>query len=134
MEKLNDIVDFLNKKFNQGSEEYSIFKGANPQVIRFDNETAISLWACGAIVCINKLVYFIQEDDGNWFAPKYIKLENANSKFWKNHPYIGLQTCFSLGWSESFINAFKSLNDYVKENGVPYYYPSTDIICGYELK
>lgn len=134
MEKLNSVVDFLNEKFNQESEEYSIFNGAKPQIICFDNETAISLWACGAIVCINSLVYFIQEDDGNWFAPKYIQLEDVDSEFWRSRPCVGVQTHFSLGWGESFINAFKALDDYVKENGVPYYYSGTDIICGYELK
>lgn len=134
MEKLNKVIDFLNGKFNQASEEYDIFNGAKPQVIRFDEETAISTWACGAIVCIGRSVLFVQEDDGNWFAPEYVMVSRADKSYWRNHPEIGMQSTFSLAWAESFIGAFQRLDDYVKENGVPYHYSGTDIICGYELK
>ena len=65
MEKLRNITQWLNENYNQNSEKYSIVMGAKPEVIRYDDETVISLWACGAIVCINSLMYFIQEDDGH---------------------------------------------------------------------
>ena len=48
--ELKSIVSWLNKKYNQDSDKYSIFEGAKPEVIRFNERTAISLWACGAIV------------------------------------------------------------------------------------
>lgn len=108
--------------------------GAKPQVIRFNDETAISLWACGAIVCIGRGVMFIEEDDGNWFSRKYIGINNIDSDYYRNHPKTGMQSGFSLGWGDSFISAFQRLNEYVKENGEPYYYAGTDTICGYELK
>ena len=98
--KLNGIINYLNERFNQGSNEYNFCLGAKPQVIRYDNDTAISIWACGAIVCIKDIIYFISEDDGNWYCDDR-----------------GSQINFSIGWADSFINAFNSLNDYVKENG-----------------
>lgn len=145
-DKLKAIAEYLNERFNQDSDEYSIFMGAKPQVIRFDNETAISLWACGAIVCIGTLVYFIEEDDGNWFVQEYIDANTDESDLYrkKKYPKIGVQSIFSLGWGDSFINAFQALNNYVKEKGVPYYYSlGTDengntiysnTICGYKLE
>lgn len=98
--KLNGVINYLNERFNQESNEYNFCLGAKPQVIRYDEDTAISIWACGAIVCINGMIYFISEDDGNWYC---------------NDDY--LQSIFSIGWAESFIKAFSNLNDYVKENG-----------------
>ena len=71
-QKLSEIVSYLNARFNQQSEDYSIFFGAKPQIFRYDKETAISLWACGAIVCIGSILYFISEDDGNWFINEKI--------------------------------------------------------------
>ena len=136
MKNLNNILDYLNERFNQESEEYSFFNGAKQQVIRFDERTAISLWACGAIICVGQMLYFIQEDDESWFAPEYITVEDAerNLDFWKNYPHIGMQSNFNIGWIESFSNALKALNEYVKANGVPFYYANTKTICGYELK
>lgn len=46
-QKLSEIVSYLNTRFNQQSEDYSIFFGDKPQILRYDKETAISLWACG---------------------------------------------------------------------------------------
>lgn len=136
MENLNNVLDYLNDHFNQNSEEYSIVDGAKPQVIRFDERTAISLWGCGAIVCIGQMLYFIQEDDGSWFAPEYITVEAAelNLDVWKKYPYVGMLSGFNIGWIESFSNALKALDEYVKANGVSRYYKDTDIICDYELK
>ena len=124
--KLNDIIQYLNKRFNQDTSEYSFIQGAKPQVIRYDKETAISTWACGAIVCIEDIIYFFSEDDGTWYCDDK-----------------GSQTNFSIGWADSFINAFNSLSDYVKENGEPVRYNlGTDSegntiygdICHYKLK
>lgn len=109
-QKLSEIVSYLNARFNQQSEDYSIFFGAKPQILRYDKETAISLWACGAIVCIGSILYFISEDDGNWFI-------NEKDKY-----NIGLQSSFSIGWADSFVKALENLSKYVEENGVPVRY------------
>ena len=124
-DKLNEVVDYLNKRLNQGTNEYSIVQGAKPQVIRFDKTTAISTWACGAVVCIGSILYFISEDDGHWYY---------NDR--------GFQSNFSIGWADSFINAITNLNKYVEENGEPVRYTlgkDTDgstiygAICHYKL-
>lgn len=109
-QKLLEIVSYLNNNFNQQSEDYSIFFGAKPQILRYDKETAISLWSCGAIVCIGSILYFISEDDGNWFINE------------GNHDRVGLQGNFSIGWADSFVKALENLSKYVEENGVPVRY------------
>ena len=124
-DKLYSIVNWLNKNYNQDSENYSIFNGAKPEVIRYDKHTAISLWACGAIVCIGSIIYFIGEDDGNWFL-----LEAKRSDKYEDYGY---QDIFSIGWAKSFSDAMKRLEDYVKENGEPVYFSGTKIICHYVL-
>ena len=65
--KLKSIVSWLNANYNQDSEKYSVFEGSKPEVIRYDDHTAISLWACGAVVCIHATLFFLMEDDGHWF-------------------------------------------------------------------
>ena len=41
IEKLKHIVNWLNKNYNQNSENYSIFNGAKSDVVRYDEHTAI---------------------------------------------------------------------------------------------
>lgn len=135
--EIKEIVEYLNSRFSQDSPEYSIFMGAKPQVIRLDEETAISLWACGAIVCRGSMLFFISEDDGNWFAAEYVDKDDIGDHF-ELHPdwFIqeGMQGCFNIGWADSFIRAMQSLKDYVWENGEPVYFSGTTTICNYELK
>lgn len=121
---LKNIVNWLNENYNQDSENYNIFKGAKPEVVRYDEHTAISLWACGAIVCIKTIMYFIEEDDGNWF------LSEAKSGMYEDYGY---QACFSIGWAKSFSDAMKRLEDYIKENGEPVYFSGTNTICHYKI-
>lgn len=76
-------------------------------------------------------LYFISEDDGNWFI-------NEKDKY-----NIGLQSSFSIGWADSFVKALENLSKYVEENGVPVRYQlGTDKdgnqiygdICNYRLE
>ena len=121
-EHLKNIVNWLNENYNQNSDNYSIFYGAKPEVVRYDEHTAISLWACGAIVCIESIIYFIEEDDGYWYLSKNEEYRDC-----------GCQNCFSIGWAESFCDAMKMLVDYTKKNGKPIYYSGTNTICHYTL-
>lgn len=120
-EKLKTIVSWLNRNYNQESENYNIFVGSKPGVIKYDEHTAISPWACGAIVCIGSLLYFIGEDDGNWFL--------IDDKEYR----CGLQDSFSIGWAESFVEAINNLVEYTKENGQPVYFSGTKVLCHYTL-
>ena len=120
-EKLNEIVGWLNKNYNQDSENYNIFVGAKREVIRYDEHTAISFWGCGAIVCIGSILYFIGEDDGHWY------LIDAG------HGVVGLQSHFSVFWADGFADAMKSLVKYTEENGKPIYFSGTKNVCNYTL-
>ena len=116
LEKLNKIVDYLNEHYNQDScDNYD-------NIIRFDEDTAISLWACGAIVCIEDILYFITEDDGSW----WINQEESDN--------IAMQDAFSIGWINNFTEALTKLADYVNEYGFPVYFPDTEVICHYSLR
>ena len=138
MEKLRNITEWLNENYNQNSEKYSIVVGAKPEVIRYDDETVVSFWACGAIVCIKSIMYFISEDDGHWFCPMYydgsvLDEDGYVPPFMRKHPSMGLQDNFSIGWVDSFTNAMLQLKKYIDENGKPVYFSGTDVICNYTL-
>ena len=122
-DELKDIVNWLNENYNQDSENYSIFFGSKPGVIEINDHTAISLWACGAIVCIYDQLHFIQEDDGYWWF-------NEEEE---KHGRWGYQDGFSIGWAESFSNAMNELKNYVWEHGTPVYFSGTDVVCHYRL-
>jgi len=126
LNELKEIAEWLEEKYNQDSEDYSIFEGAKPGVLRYNDHTAVSLWACGAIVCIYDKIYFIGEDDGNWFVRDEEK---------DQYGYCGFQSSFSIGWTESFVRAMSDLKDYVWKNGKPVYFSGLKkkIVCHYRL-
>ena len=137
-EKLPLILDMLNTQYSQDTENYTYLQEGKQKVIRFDEETAISLWACGAIVCVKSIMYFIQEDDGYWFCRDWIDSEDIDEdgmlcSYAKFHGRIGMQDSFSVGWIDSFTKAMKNLKDYLKEHGTPVYFSGTDRICHYTL-
>ena len=116
-----EIVDWLNDNYNQDSENYNIFFGSKPEVVRYNSHVAISPWACGAIVCIYDQMYFICEDDGNW---------------WIHNDEEAVQTGFSIGWAKSFCEAIERLKEYVDKNGEPVYFSGIPekVVCHYMLK
>ena len=119
-EVLGNVVGYLNSHYNQDSEDYCIFRGARPDTFKYGEHVAVSLWACGAIVCVYDILYFIQEDDGYWF------LDESGE---------AVQDHFSIGWAESFTEAMTRLMDFVKENGEPVYFSGIEkkIVCHYRM-
>ena len=126
--ELEAVVRWLNNHYNQDSDDYSIFNGAKPGVVRYNDDIAISLWGCGAVVCVVDRLYFIGEDDGHWF------LREGTDKNIPRNLY-GFATSLSIGWIESFTNALNALKKYVEENGIPVYYAglTNKIVCHYKL-
>jgi len=126
LNELEEITRWLESRYNQESENYNIFTGSKPEVLKYNDHTAVSLWACGAIVCIYDQIYFIGEDDGNWFVRDEEKDKRG---------YCGFQDSFSIGWSESFVKAMSDLKDYVWKHGKPVYFSGIDtkIVCHYRL-
>lgn len=121
--KLNQIANWLESKFNQETitvDQYVI--QPNVEVLKYDEHTAISLWECGAIVCIGSILYFVGEDDGNWFV------HNDND-------FVGFQSAFCIGWTSSFIAALERLEKYVNNHGTPVYWSDNPEkgICYYKL-
>lgn len=120
---LDDIVEVLNRDYSQQEDSNEDFLGCSvPPMLVYDEHTVISFWSCGAIVCIKHILYFISEDDGNW----WINEDKSNYSY-------GLQDNFSIAWTPSFISALSRLNNYVHDNGKPVYYSGTKNICYYTL-
>lgn len=123
--KLASIVSWLNRHYNQDSDNYDIFVGSKPGIIKYDDHTIISPWGCGAIVCIHDTIFFLSEDDGHWF------LCDEN----KEYGEYGYQTNFSIAWAKGFTEAMNKVIEYVNENGHPVYFSGLEekIICHYTL-
>ena len=71
-------------------------------------------------------MYFIGEDDGDWFVGEGV---------YKGYQNYGFLDSFSIGWANSFADAMTRLYEYVKANGEPVYYSGLEkkIICHYRL-
>lgn len=103
---VDETTQILNQVINYLKDIYDIDKNYRAygtrckigKVIKFQNNVFISHWACGAIVCIDEVLYFIMEDDGNWYVKKDYSLGS-----------------FSSYWLDSFIKALNLLNDYIKK-------------------
>jgi hypothetical protein len=123
--KLEEILDYMNDNYSQESDNdnYNVFEGSKPEVFKYSEHIAISTWGCGAIVCIGSILYFLQEDDGNWFIT-----DDGDRR-------TGLQDSFSIGWVDSFTEALLRLKKYTEENGTPVYYEGIEpkTICHYTL-
>lgn len=134
-EKLKNIVSYMNERFNQDTDEYDFFMGSKPMVIRYDDETAISTWACGAVICIGSAMFFISEDDGFWYLHESVNTDRIDPdgtySDWAVH--YGSQDSISIAWVESLSNAMIELKKYVDENGYPVYFSGTTNICHHTL-
>jgi len=127
--ELSEVVKWLNKNYNkEDSEYYDVLHTTEPNVVRYNDHIAISLWACGAIVCIYDQMFFVCEDDEYWWVND---IENDEG----DRDY-GYQTGFSVAWADSFVNAMAELKKYVWENGTPVYFSGfgdAKIVCHYRL-
>jgi hypothetical protein len=83
---LNKVTDYLNKNYYQSSENYEkiICTDKTNVFTLCDNRCIVSTWQCGAIVSIEKQIFFISEDDGYWFV--------KNLKDYNGYEYIGCRT------------------------------------------
>lgn len=103
---LNEVTDYLNANFYQSSENYNkIICTDKTNVFTLCNKRCIvSTWSCGAIVSINKQIFYISEDDGYWFV--------ENLKDDKGYEFVG---CKTGGTSLSHITSItRALNDLLK--------------------
>lgn len=105
---IDRIVDLINEKFDQ--DHMPDFN------VPYDFEDCkVFFWPCGAIILNGSQMRTILEDDGYWFV--------SNVK--------GIS--MSSAWIPKFVECLIAANKYLEENGKPYYYSGTDIICGYEI-
>ena len=102
------IIDLINEKFDQDHmPEFNVpydFEGCK-----------VFFWPCGAIILNGSQMRTISEDDGHWSVSSVKGISMSSS------------------WIPKFVECLNAVNKYLKENGKPYYYSGTDIICGYEI-
>lgn len=77
MYTIDEIVFWLNKKYNQQTVWFNKeVEYPNNKVIYF-NYVQISFWDLGAIVNIRDKIYFVQHDDLNWFVSNSTSAGNS---------------------------------------------------------
>lgn len=120
---LGKVADYLNKNYYQSSENYEkiICTDATNVFPLFNNRCIVSTWLCGAIVSIEKQVFFISEDDGFWFTLN-LKKDNA-------YEYVGSKGGGASALHlNSIARAMKDLSNYIEsmENIPDYTYWTID--------
>lgn len=122
LQKLNEIVDYMSSEY----DDYNL--KSLTEVIRYEDKIAISVWACGAIVYIDGSIYYITEDDGDWWVEVALNEDIPHRKI---YGYMSPETC--IGWAKDIANAYIRLVDYIEAHGKPVYYVGIDEICYYKL-
>ena len=80
-----------------------------PCIVRYDEHTAVAFWACGAVVCIGSMLYFIEGGDGIWVV---------NERKTKVGTVIsGMLPGFTVMLAGKLSEALTMMEKYVRENG-----------------
>lgn len=105
---INETIEIINEMFYQDNmpELYKVYN---------INGCVVVFWGCGAIIAKRQWFQTAIEDDGHWAIGR--------------DPGIFM----SSAWIEDFTKGLTILNNYIRDNGKPYHYFGTDIICGYEI-
>lgn len=108
VEKLKFVLEEINSDFDQEHiPEYN-----KP----YDyGDCEVFFWECGGVLLWKRWCVEFSEDDGYWFIPK------------TNPDYM------AHSWLKDKDKCYRAINKWLKNNGTPYYYVGTDIICGYEI-
>lgn len=104
---LKELLLLVNESFNQNNMP-ELFK---PYKI---GDWTIFFWDCGGLALIDTFIYTFDEDDGYWFVSD-------------NH-------FMSSSWIPQIMKCLNEVQKYLENNGKPYYYPDTNVLCGYTLK
>lgn len=105
---IKETIDIINDMFNQDNmpELYKVY---------IINECVVVFWSCGAIIAKHQWFQTAVEDDGRWSLSGNFGIFMSSS------------------WIEDFTRGLTILNNYIRDNGKPYHYFGTDIICGYAI-
>lgn len=105
---IKETVEIINDMFNQLNppELYKVYN---------INTCAVIFWGCGTIIAKSQWFQTVSEDDCYW------RIEMREGEFMSNH------------WLPDYAKALGILNKYLEENGKPFYYVGTNVICGYEI-
>lgn len=103
------ILEWINKNFDQENipEYYVPYKP--------DDKCVIFFHGIGGIILYEQWFQTFSEDDGHYFI--------------NSEPGVFA----SSAWLNEYIKCFEAANKYLEENGKPYYYSGTNVICGYSL-
>ena len=110
--KLDEVARWLNENYSQQNElAFDLVVGSweKPCIVRYDEHTAVAFWACGAVVCIGSMLYFIEGDDGIWVVnERKTKIGTVIS---------GMLPGFAVMYAGKLSEALTMMEKYVRENG-----------------
>ena len=110
--KINEVAKWLNENYSQENElnYYTVEESwENPCIVRYDEHTAVAFWSCGAVVCIESMLYFIWGDDGIWVVNK---METKAGTV-----IAGMLSGFTVMLAGKLSEALTMMEKYVRENG-----------------
>lgn len=107
VEKLKNVLEKINSDFNQDNmPEYNK---------AYDyGDCKVFFWVRGGVLLWKRWCIEFSEDDGHWLMSK------------RNPNYI------AHSWLVSKVECYKAINEWIKENGTPYWYSGNDIYA-YEI-
>ena len=111
--KINEVAKWLNDNYSQ-ENELNYFNTVEkswekPCIVRYDEHTAVAFWACGAVVCIGSMLYFIWGDDGVWVVNKMETVAGT--------VIPGILSGFTVMLAGKLAEALNMIEKYVRENG-----------------
>ncbi len=110
--KLDEVAKWLNENYSQQNEsgfDTVVRSWQNPCIVRYDEHTAVAFWSCGAVVCIESMLYFIWGDDGIWVVNK---METKAGTV-----IAGMLSGFTVMLAGKLSEALTMMEKYVRENG-----------------
>ena len=110
--KLDEVAKWLNENYSQQNEsgfDTVVKSWQNPCIVRYDEHTAVAFWSCGAVVCIESMLYFIWGDDGIWVVNK---METKAGTV-----IAGMLSGFTVMLAGKLSEALTMMEKYVRENG-----------------
>lgn len=108
---LNDLAQYLNNNYgNDIGHPEGVVKYQHTNTTCF-----FTCWDCGAIVCINGRIYFINDDDGYWWIDESIILDIEHSHIKEE---FGYDCGFSIHYAPEIALALIRLHTYIIDNKI----------------
>lgn len=106
---LINVAQYLNDNYNKLHPEDVV-------VYSYTDKVVFTCWSCGAIVYIDGGIYYISEDDGNWWVEESIILDMEYLHIKEVFGYKSSKT--SIYYATQIAQALVKLSAYIEDNGM----------------